>query len=192
MNWLDLVLIGTLAIGGLVGMWTGMVRASFYALGVIMGFVVGARFQADAASWLAEYMANDAAIGILSYAIIISATVVVTVLAARIAQKLVYSMFMGWADRLTGLAVGAAVAGAVVLGMAGLSYSNYSLDDGAAGDVLKYTPFDAVSVSGLEAPLADSALVAILVGAADVIPDQALDIVPGDWRNALDHLQRRL
>ena len=196
MNWIDLALIGTLAAGGLIGMWIGAVRASFGVLGVIAGFVVAANFRDDAASWLAGYMANETVIVILSYAIVISATVAVTVVAAGIARRLVYGMFMGWADRLAGmtagLAVGAALAGAMVLGMAGLSYANYSLDEGVPSRVLAYTPYDAGDLSGLEAKLTESGLVSILVGAADIIPDQAFDVVPEDWRDALDILERRL
>ena len=103
---------------------------------------------------------------------------------------------MGGAERLAGmtdgLAVGAALAGAMVLGMAGLSYANYSLDEGVPSRVLAYTPYDAGDLSGLEAKLTESGLVSILVGAADIIPDQAFDVVPEDWRDALDVLERRL
>ena len=196
MNWVDMALIGTLAAGGLFGLWIGMVRASFSVLGVIAGFVVVARFRDDAATWLYGYLANETVVDILSYAVTISATVAVTVVAAGIARKLVYGMFMGWADRLTGmtagLAVGAAVAGVAVMGMAGFSYANYSLDQGAAGRVLAYTPYDAGDLSGLEAKLTESSLVAILVSAADIIPDRAFEVVPEDWRDALDILERRL
>ncbi len=196
MNWVDLVLIGTLAAGGLMGMWIGAVRASFSVLGVIAGFAAVAQFRNDAASWLAGYVANETVIVILSYAIIISATAVVTLVVGGIVRRLVYGMFMGWADRLAGmtagLAVGAALAGAMVLGLAGLSYANHSLNEGMTGEVLAYTPFDAGDTSGLETKLTESALVSILVSAADIIPDQAFDVVPEDWRDALDLLERRL
>ena len=202
MNWVDMALIGTLAAGGLFGLWIGMVRASFSVLGVIAGFVVVARYRDDAASWLYGYLANETVVDILSYAVTISATVAVTVVAAGIARKLVYGMFMGWADRLTGmtagLAVGAAVAGIAVMGMAGFSYANDSLNggnggqEGLAGRVLAYTPYDAGDLSGLETKLTASSLVAILVSAADIIPDRAFAVVPEDWRDALDTLERRL
>jgi len=196
MNWVDIVLIGTLAAGGLLGMWIGMVRASFSVLGVIAGFVVVDNLRDDTAGWLAAYMVNGTVIEILSFAITISATVAVTVVAAGIARRLVYGMFMGWADRLAGmtagLALGAALAGTVVLGMAGLSYSNHSLDEGVAGKVLQYTPYDATDISGLDTSLIESALVPILVGAAEIIPDDAFNVVPEGWRDALDHLERRL
>ncbi len=196
MNWVDIVLIGALATGGLIGMWIGMVRASFAVVGVIAGFAVASQFRGGAESWLATYLPGESLVVLLSYVIVIFATVVVTILAARIARKLVYSLFMGWADRLggmaAGLAVGAAVAGIVVLGMAGLSDGRYSLEDGVAGRVLSITSFDNADVPGLGATLTGSTVVSFLVSAADIIPDKALDLAPDDWRDTLDFLESRL
>ena len=105
-------------------------------------------------------------------------------------------MFMGWADRLggmtAGLAVGAAVAGVVVLGMAGLSDGRYSLDDGVAGRVLSITSFDSSDVPGLNATLTHSSAISFLVGIADIIPDKVLDLAPDDWQDTLDFLESRL
>ncbi len=194
MNWIDIVLIGTLVTGGLMGMWIGMVRASFGVIGIVAGIMVAAQFRGGAESWLAGYLADGTLVALLSYVVVISATVVVTLLAARIARKLVYSMFMGWADRLggmaAGLAVGAALAGAVVIGMAGIS--NFSIDEGLAGKILVITPFDEGDVSGLDTKLTQSAVVSILVTAVDIIPDKAFDMAPESWRDTLDLLERRL
>lgn len=196
MNWVDMALIGTLAAGGLLGLWIGLVRASFSVLGVIAGFVVVAQFHDTAASWLAGFVANEAAVEILAYAITIFATVAVTVVAAGIARRLVYGMFMGWADRLAGmtagLAVGVALAGAAVIGIAGFSYSTSSLQEGVAGKVLAYTPYEAGDFSGLETKLTESALVSLFVSAVDIIPDKAFDVVPGNMQDGLDLLERSL
>ena len=86
MNWVDFLLIGTLAAGGLIGMWTGMVRASFAVIGVIAGFGVVAQFRGGAESWLAGYLASETLVTILSYVIVISSTAAVTLVAARAAQ----------------------------------------------------------------------------------------------------------
>ncbi|MCH7737939.1 MAG: CvpA family protein [Chloroflexi bacterium] len=196
MNWVDVVLIATLAAGGLVGMWTGMVRASFAVIGVIAGFAVTAQFRPGAEAWIAGYLAGDTLAVILSYIVVISATAGVTLLANRIARKLVYGLFMGWADRLggmtAGLAVGAVLAGVMVIGMAGLSDGRYSLKEGVTGKVLSVTPIDDGDLSGLDAKLTKSNVVSILVGAADIIPNKALDLAPEDWRDTLAILQRRL
>lgn len=196
MNWVDIVLIGTLAAGGLIGMWIGMVRASFGVIGVIAGFAVVAQFRGGAESWLATYLPGESFAVALSYVVVIFATVVTTILAARVARKLVYGLFMGWADRLggmtAGLAVGAAVVGVVVLGMAGLSDGRYSLDDGVAGRVLAVTSFDSGDVPGLDATLTQSTVVSILVSVTEIIPDKALDLAPDNWRDTLNFLESRL
>jgi hypothetical protein len=145
---------------------------------------------------LATYLPGESLVVALSYVLVIFATVVVTILAARVARKLVYGLFMGWADRLggmtAGLAVGAAVAGVVVLGMAGLSDGRYSLDDGVAGRVLSITSFDSTDVPGLDATLTQSTVVSSLVSAVDIIPEKAIELAPDDWRETLDFLESRL
>lgn len=196
MNWVDITLLGTLAAGGLLGMYIGLVRAAFLVIGVLVGLAVTAQFQGGAESWLAGYMSGGALVTLLSYTIVIAAIVVATMVAASIARKLVYGMFMGWADRLggmaAGLAVGGVLAGAVVLGMAGLSDGRYSLEEGLAGQVLSITPLDDGSVSGLESKMSESTLVSVLVSAVDIIPDKALDLAPADWRDTLKILEYRL
>ena len=77
--------------GGLIDMWIGMVRASF---GVFAGFAVVAQFRGGAESWLATYLPSETLVVALSYVVVIFATVVVTILAARIARKLIYGLFM--------------------------------------------------------------------------------------------------
>jgi|GEM_PF-432421 uncharacterized membrane protein required for colicin V production len=196
MNWVDITLFATLAAGGLLGMYIGLVRAAFLVIGVIAGVAVTAQFQGGAESWLAGYLADGVLVTILSYAMVIAATAVATMLAVGIARKLVYGMFMGWADRLggmaAGLAVGGVVAGAVVLGMAGLSDGRYSLEEGLAGQVLSITPLDNGSISGMESKLSDSTLVSVLVNVVDIIPDKALELAPEDWQDTLRILEYRL
>lgn len=196
MNWVDIVLIGTLVTGGLVGMWVGIIRASFTVIGVIVGFVVVAQFRDDAASLLANHLANDGLVTVLSYVVAVSVTIAATWVAARIARKLVYGMFMGWADRLAGMAagmaVGAVLTAAVILGMAGFSNSKSALDEGVPGKILNYTPFGADDVDELETSVKESSVVSFLLSAADLIPDKARDLAPIRWRDALEDLEDRL
>ncbi|MDA0262629.1 MAG: CvpA family protein [Chloroflexi bacterium] len=202
MNWLDIILVGILAAGGPFGMWTGMVRASFTVLGVAAGFIVVGHYRDDTAGWLAGFMSNAAVIDLLSYAITIFAAVAVTMVAAGLVRKLVYGMFMGWADRLAGmtagLAVGAALALAMVIGLAGLSYGGPGgfletrVESGLPGRVLALTPYEAGDLSGLETKLTESTLVPVMVNAADVVPADARGLLPPGWLDTLERLERNL
>lgn len=195
MDWVDIVLIGVLATGGLMGMWIGMIRASFCVIGIVAGFAVVTQFRGDAESWLAAYLANDGLVSMLSYVVVIFATVAVTWIIARITRKLVYGMFMGWADRLggmaAGLAVGAVLVAGVILGMAGFS-DDQSLDEGVPGKVLDYSPLSADDVYDLEAKFTESSVASFLLTAADLIPDKARDLAPVGWLDALENLEDRL
>ena len=196
MNWVDIVLIGTLVAGGLAGMWVGMIRGSCTVIGVIVGLILVAQFREDAASLLANYLANEGLVTILSYFVVISATILATGITALIVRKLAYGMLMGWADRLAGmaagLAVGAVLTAAVILGMSGLSNSKSALDERVPGKILDYAPLDANDLDDLEARVNGSPVVSFLLSAADLIPDKARDLAPIRWRDALENLEDRL
>ncbi len=195
MDWVEFVLIGTLAAGGLIGMWIGLIRASFCVIGIIAGILAVTQFRGSAESWLATYSANEGLVSLLSYVVVIVATVAITWVIARITRRLVYGLFMGWADRLGGMAVGLAVGAvlvtSIVLGMAGFS-DHRSLDKGTTGKVLDYSPFGTDEINDLEAKVTGSSVASFLLSAADMIPDKARNLAPVSWLDALEDLEDRL
>ena len=54
MNWLDVVLIVLVLLCGAVGMWTGLIRAAFGALGVVLGILVAAQLSNNLSSLYAS------------------------------------------------------------------------------------------------------------------------------------------
>ena len=196
MNWADIVLIVTLVTGGLMGMRIGIIRASFAVIGVLAGILALAEFRDGSETWLAGYLPNGALIVVLSSATIIFATFAATWLASKITRNLVYGMFMGWMDRIggmaAGLAVGAVLAAAMILSVTGLLNSQKSPEDEIPGKILNRTPLSAEDISGLEAKFTESSVASLLLSAADMIPDKARDLAPVGWRDALENLEDRL
>lgn len=196
MNWVDLVLIGTLVTGGLLGMQIGIIRASFAVIGVFAVILTLAQFRGGAESWLLGYLPNDAAAAFMSYAAVISATVAAIWLASNITRKLVYGMLMGWTDRLGGMAaglvVGAVLAAAVILSVTGFLNTQKSLEEGIPGKILNHTPLNENDVSNLASKFTESSVASFLLSAADKIPDKTRDLAPLGWRDALENLEDRL
>ena len=196
MNWADIVLIVTLVTGGLMGMRIGIIRASFAVIGVLAGILALAEFRDGSETWLAGYLPNGALIVVLSSATIIFATFAATWLASKITRNLVYGMFMGWMDRIggmaAGLAVGAVLAAAMILSVTGLLNSQKYLEDEIPGKILNRTPLSTEDISGLEAKFTESSVASLLLSAADMIPDKARDLAPVGWRDALENLEDRL
>jgi hypothetical protein len=105
-------------------------------------------------------------------------------------------MFMGWTDRLGGMAaglvVGAVLAAAVILSVTGLLNTQKSLEDEIPGKILNHTPLSTEDISDLESKFTESSVASLLLSAADMIPDKARDLAPVGWRDALENLEDRL
>jgi uncharacterized membrane protein required for colicin V production len=73
MNWLDLAILGSMATGALVGLWAGAIRAAFTAAAVVAGLMMAAHLRGNVEALLAGYVAGDAVVTVLGYAVIILA-----------------------------------------------------------------------------------------------------------------------
>lgn len=195
MNWLDVAILVSLSVGGLVGMRLGLIRVSAAFMGVFIGILVVSQLRDDAAAWLSGFLAYGTLVTVLSYAVTILATVALTAVVTAIVRQMVYGLFMGWADRLAGTALGLAAGGAVaavmVLGMAALAHADVSGMDGAAGRLWEITGVGNGEMSSLDRTLSESALVSVAVEAADIVPSNLRGIASWDLRTALEDLKQR-
>jgi len=128
MNWLDLVLVIVVGLSAFMRLKIGLIRAAFTALGVLVGSVLGGQFSDDLGAIFAGVTTNSAVATVTSYAIVITICLAVAGIAASIVRKVVNLLFMGWADKLgggaLGVAVGAVIAAAMIMGMANLTYGS--------------------------------------------------------------------
>ena len=193
MNWLDIALIVTVALGSLAGLWIGLIRAGFTAIGIIAGVVIMSHFKADASGWLANYISNEAVATIVAYAVLLTVTFAIGALAGVIVRKIFHRLYLGWADRLAGLAMGAAASLVLVVtaavGVTNLTYESGGdggyTEGGIAQKVLNSSPEVIVAKDKVQSALEDSKLVSILVGIGESLPSATLSMIPGDAENAI-------
>ena len=110
MNWLDFAIIITLALGALFGLRTGIIRAGFAAAAVIFGMVFLGEVTRYAGVWFGDYVGGEAVIKVIGYVMTFVLSVSIATVSAIVVRKCVYTLFLGWTDRLAGLALGIAVA----------------------------------------------------------------------------------
>ncbi len=182
MNWLDLVLMVSMATGGLVGMWVGFIRGAFAVAGVLLGIVLVRSFRETATGILVDYVPGDTLTAALGYAVTIGIAVAAVVIAAAVVRTIEYRLFLGWVDRFAGLAVGLTAAivisTAAVISIAGLDYGDNLPGQGTAGTLFEKMPHADKARETLLDSLRDSVLVSALVEATGSLPDDALDRVP--------------
>ena len=196
MNWLDLILIAVVIVGAYVDLKTGLIGAAFTALGVILGVVLAGQLSDDVGALFADSIPNDALVTVMSYAIIIVVAVVVARIAGSIVRKIVSMLFLGFVDRLGGLALGlvsgAVVCAAIITGMAGLTYTFEIPVDGPAEKILGKLPQVVNSKKGLERALTESDLAPTFIAMTDPLPTSALSFIPTDFTEALDTLKEKI
>ena len=195
MNWLDLVLLVSMATGGLVGMWVGFIRGAFVLGGVRLGIVLVSNYKETATGLLADYVSSDTLTMALGYAVTISIALAAAVIGAAVVRTVVYRLFLGWVDRFAGLAVGltgAVVISAVaVISVAGLDYGNRFPGQEMAGTVFENIPHAMEARDTLLDSLKDSTLVSALIEATGSLPEEAMGRVPQDFLAAIDFLEQK-
>ena len=194
MNWLDIVILAIIGVSAFMGLKIGLIRAALTALGIFVGSILGGQLSDDIGGIFSGIESDSAAATVISYAIIISVCLIAAAVASVILRKVVYILFMGWADKLAGLALGLAAGGvisaAVIMGMANLTYSS-EVGDKLAGRFLNSTIDTEQAKKRLDDGLTQSTLVALFVDVVDTIPASTLWFVPSNFKSALDVLDHR-
>ena len=196
MNWVDIVILVILFVGGFYGLKSGLIGASLSVIGIVGGVLLAGQLSDDVGELLTESISNDTIVTVVSYAIILGAVVVVTGIARRVLRTLISMVFLGWLDRLGGLALGvlagAAISGALITGMARLTYNFELPSEGLPQQAVEEFLPVADAKGWLEDALAGSSLVPTFIDLTEALPADALGFVPSDFRVALDILQEKI
>jgi membrane protein required for colicin V production len=107
MYWLDIVIIVIAVLFGLCGLWQGAIKALFGFAGLVGGIVLAGHYYEQLAGVLSPSGASWS--GIVAYAIILVATLVVAGVIGWLVSHLVHITILGWVDRLVGFILGAAM-----------------------------------------------------------------------------------
>ena len=208
MNWFDFVLLGILVVAALAGMRYGLIRAAFNTVGVYAGWLLAGQLSDDLGALFSNSLSNDTLVTVISYAIIIFGVIIAANVAIKFVRPLLTAFTLGLSsmvDRLGGLAlgllVGLAIAGAVIIGAARLTYDfdTETLTRAIPGQVAGQVPQMAQQLEqvkaaqqALETALTGSQLVSIFINITDAIPGNALGFVPSDFKTALDILEANI
>jgi membrane protein required for colicin V production len=106
MNWLDIVIIVFIAVPAFLGLKAGIIKALFTAAGVVIGVVLAGRFS-DALGRALTFISNPGAAKVVSFAVILIAVMIVSMVAAKLVKWAVSAVLMGWLNCLGGAILGA-------------------------------------------------------------------------------------
>ena len=113
MNWLDIIILVTLVINAVIGLWFGLIKAVLALVGVALGVLLAGRLYLPLSERL-TFM-DEGAAKVLAFVIILVAVMAAAFILAWLLTKAASAMMLGWVNRLGGALFGLLV-GAIIWG----------------------------------------------------------------------------
>ncbi len=102
MSTLDLIVVGVIALCGLLGIYWGFIRQVLSVVGLVAGLVLANRYGGRAADALSSFVSNDALAQVLGFVLVLLAVSALVSLLATLLRRFVGLLFLGWLDHLIG------------------------------------------------------------------------------------------
>ena len=186
MNWLDFFLIGVVVVCAIVGLRTGLLGAAILVVGAFLGWLAASHLSGALGDIVGSGI-SETIVTVVFYAVVVALGIVAARLVFKLMKPFLTAATMGMSsvvDRVgglvLGLVLGLALFGAVIVGLARLTY------DFAPGEL----PRAEESRQTLEDALAGSRVVPAFIKVADALPGNTLGLVPSDFGRALDVLEK--
>ena len=203
MNFLDYIILGTLAAGIIGGVKLGLIRAVFIAAGIYIGCLFAGQSSRYIGSILGGSVQNETLLTVVSYFVVIAIVLFITNFSYKFAKPMLSVVTIGISsilDRIGGLAlgliIGLSLSSMVVIGLARLTYSfdSDTVTNNIPGSVAGQVPIQKIDniKTGLEGKMVDSQLVSAYISSFNKIPGDTLGYVSADFEVAIDLLRRAI
>ena len=207
MNWIDIVVLVILIASVFWGARTGLFGAALYAVGTIIGWIIGGRVAQMIGSAFGDSLSIDTTVTVIVYILILGATFLLTRSVIKLLKPgtaLVDVATLGMnriVGMILGLAIGIILVAVLITAITRFTY-DFDLDTDISGSATLTTPGLVVTEnisakvdntkSALENGLTDSAIAPTIVKILRKIPGNTFGLVPKDFMAALDILGSRL
>ena len=114
MNWLDILILVSLAASVFGGLKTGIVRGAVNLAGLILGIFLAGRCYETVGGWF-SFIHNADVTKMVAFVVIIAVAMILAGLVGGLLHKLISGIMLGWLDHLLGAVLGL-FAGAVTWG----------------------------------------------------------------------------
>jgi len=112
MYWLDILIVATMAVGGLIGYRTGLIRTVLAGVGIVAGIFLAGQLGTRLGNNL-DFISNPNLAMVAGFVIVFVITFMVAMILSSILRKLLRLIFLSWVDNVAGTIVG--IAGTVVI-----------------------------------------------------------------------------
>ena len=190
----DWLLLALIIIPMLWGLSKGAVTMTLTTAGIFVAMFLSGQFAERVVGSFTDSVDNEAITTAIGYVVIFLAVFIAIGFISRFIKIVLSVTMMGWLDKLLGVGVGV-LAGVLLMTAATMVAARYAyvVDDddggGISGSAEKF-----IKEKGrerLSGWLVDSNLVPISLNVQDAIPGNFIGLVPGDFSDAMDELEKR-
>ena len=138
MNWLDIGILGVLALFTVLGVYWGLIRQVLALGGLIVGIIVAGRYGPEVAAWLTSFTNSDPFADWLGFIIVLVGVSAVASIIASLLRVFAGLLFLGWLDHLLGGVLGliqATIACGILLALS-LIYPQPGIEQAIGGSQL--------------------------------------------------------
>ncbi len=207
MNWIDIVILVILIASVFWGARTGLFGAALYAVGTIIGWIIGGRVAEMIGSAFGDSLSIDTTVTVIVYILILGATFLLTRSVIKLLKPgtaLVDVATLGMnriVGMILGFAIGIILVAVLITAITRFTY-DFNFDTDISGSTTLTTPGLVVTENisakvdntkwALENGLTDSAIAPTIVKILRKIPGNTFGLVPKDFMAALDILGSKL
>lgn len=102
MNFLDILLIGIIALFLIRGFFRGLVQEVLSLIAIVLAVMLAANYQHIIIPHLELYITNEMTVSVLAYVLIFFGTLILFWLLAKVIRTILDISLLGWIDRLAG------------------------------------------------------------------------------------------
>jgi len=110
MNWVDIILLGVIAISTVIGLRIGVIKASLSLAGLIVGIVLAGLYYQPLAALL-TFIPSETLARVVAFIIILVGVILVASVLALMLKWAAQAVMLGWANRLAGGVFGLVMGG---------------------------------------------------------------------------------
>ena len=191
MNSIDYVLLVIILLSAYSGMKIGILKTGFSIGGIFLGWLFAGQFSPHLGEIISQSIRNDTIITVISYALIIIATMMVFNYSYKIVKPVLSIATLGFSNLIDkiggiilGLLIGTLIASIIIVGITRFTYDFEIPENSMSNIVTKEIQFLNVN-KNIENNIADSVLSTNILKIVQKIPASTFGLIPDDFKTSI-------
>jgi len=191
MNSIDYVLLVIILLSAYSGMKIGILKTGFSIGGIFLGWLFAGQFSPHLGEIISQSISNDTIITVISYALIIIATMMVFNYSYKIVKPVLSIATLGFSNLIDkiggiilGLLIGTLIASIIIVGITRFTY-DFEIPENSMSNIVT-KEIQVLNVKKhFENNIADSVLSTNILKIVQKIPASTFGLIPNDFKTSI-------